>query len=96
MARRDPTPEEALLAKVRDQREREAIEMLKEEAKDDPNVLLYILAAQKGYDKRREIADMTRLDVDEVSLAKKRLDRLIPKVAEKIRTAENARRRAIS
>ncbi len=53
MARHDPTPEESLLAKVRRQQEQEALELLKEEAKDDPNALLYILAAgQSPYNVR--------------------------------------------
>lgn len=77
MISNEESPEEQLLRKGDEERERKAIEMLLGEAGDDPKLMLVIKAMLDGHERASEIAAATNLNVKDVYNAMKRLDRKI-------------------
>lgn len=87
LARTPPTPEEELLAVERLNTEEWAANILDQAASEDEEVSAVIRAMRSGCDPRKdiEIADETGLVIEEVRKAKKRLNRLIDRVATQVR-----------
>jgi hypothetical protein len=82
------SPEESLLRKADEEREREAINMLLDEAKDDPELTFVIRAMLDGHGRPAEIAAATGMGIKEVYNAMKRLDRKIERVRKKALVTE--------
>ena len=87
LARTPTTPEDDLLAGERLNAEEWAANILDQAAGEDAEVSAVIRAMRGGCDPRKdvEIADETGLPVEEVRKAKKRLNRLIDRVAAQVR-----------
>jgi hypothetical protein len=83
LARTPTTPEEDLFAVERSKTEEWAASILDQAANEDTEVSAVIRAMRNGCDPRKdiEIADETGLPIEEVRKAKKRLNRLIDRVA---------------
>lgn len=77
------SPEESLLRKADEERERNAINLLLDEAKDDPELTFVIRAILDGHGRPAEIAAVTGMGIRKVYNAMKRLDRKIERVREK-------------
>jgi hypothetical protein len=94
LARAPITPEDELLAGERLNAEEWAENILDQAAREDAEVSAVIRAMRDGCDPRKdiEIADETGLAIEEVRKAKKRLNRLIDKVAAQVRGTAAGRR----
>ena len=87
LARVPATPEEDLFAKKRLNEEEWAADILDQAASEDTEVSVIIRAIRNGCDPRSdmEIADQTGLAIEAVRKAKKRLNRLIDRIATQVR-----------
>ena len=93
LLRTPATPEEDLLAKEQFEEEAWAAEVLDRASGEDAMVSAIIRAMRNGCDPRSdiEIAEETTLPIEEVRKAKKRLNRLIDRIANQVQESASGR-----
>ncbi len=91
MTRTTPSPEQELIVKENTAAAKRAMELLEESIKNDTELVAIVKAIREGCDKNGEIAKQTGIDIRDVEIAKKRLDRRIASAGKQIKDSNNNR-----